>query len=310
MKLQVPTLCCVFFLLFSTCPLYAGTDSPVILHSLKNAVQYSLQKIDRQLIAASQKISLIGLKGKEAEKILLGLCQAVYGSIDCATVDLNGRMVSVVPGEYKKYSGADISDQEQVKRLMKTGKPVLSGIFLPVEGIHAIDIEYPVFLKDNKKHVGSVSILLQPEPFLASIIEPIREVSGDFVLVIQGGGRILYGKDGKKTGSLLFEDSLYKSCQSLLSADSLKNIGNKNVNSCELSVSGSEGAGKKYVFWDSVDLYGTKWQLLVMDIANRTKEAKFMPGSDRDTHGCIGSAGYSWCESKRKCLRIWEEPCP
>ena len=32
-------------------------------------------------------------------------------------------------------------------------------------------------------------------------------------------------------------------------------------------------------------------------------------GSDRDEHGCIASAGYSWCEPKAKCLRIWEEDC-
>ena len=32
-------------------------------------------------------------------------------------------------------------------------------------------------------------------------------------------------------------------------------------------------------------------------------------GGDRDEHGCIGSAGYSWCEIKQKCLRIWEEEC-
>lgn len=32
-------------------------------------------------------------------------------------------------------------------------------------------------------------------------------------------------------------------------------------------------------------------------------------GADRDEHGCIGSAGYSWCEEKNKCLRIWEENC-
>lgn len=30
------------------------------------------------------------------------------------------------------------------------------------------------------------------------------------------------------------------------------------------------------------------------------------PGSDRDAHGCIGSAGYSWCESTGKCERPWE----
>ncbi len=33
-------------------------------------------------------------------------------------------------------------------------------------------------------------------------------------------------------------------------------------------------------------------------------------GGDRDAHGCIPSAGYSWCESKKKCLRNWEEGCP
>ena len=32
-------------------------------------------------------------------------------------------------------------------------------------------------------------------------------------------------------------------------------------------------------------------------------------GNDSDIHGCIGSAGYSWCEEKQKCLRTWEEPC-
>lgn len=32
-------------------------------------------------------------------------------------------------------------------------------------------------------------------------------------------------------------------------------------------------------------------------------------GNDSDEHGCKGSAGYSWCEEKQKCLRIWEENC-
>jgi hypothetical protein len=32
-------------------------------------------------------------------------------------------------------------------------------------------------------------------------------------------------------------------------------------------------------------------------------------GNDRDSHGCIPSAGYAWCEAKQKCLRSWEEEC-
>lgn len=30
------------------------------------------------------------------------------------------------------------------------------------------------------------------------------------------------------------------------------------------------------------------------------------PGSDRDAHGCIPSAGYTWSEIKKECVRIWE----
>jgi len=32
-------------------------------------------------------------------------------------------------------------------------------------------------------------------------------------------------------------------------------------------------------------------------------------GDNRDVYGCIGSAGYTWCAVKNKCLRIWEEKC-
>jgi len=36
---------------------------------------------------------------------------------------------------------------------------------------------------------------------------------------------------------------------------------------------------------------------------------KGMPGSDKDSHGCIGSAGYAWCEVSQKCIKPWEENC-
>ena len=41
----------------------------------------------------------------------------------------------------------------------------------------------------------------------------------------------------------------------------------------------------------------------------KTQNSQQLVGNDRDAHGCIGSAGYSWCEVKQKCLRVWEERC-
>ena len=48
-------------------------------------------------------------------------------------------------------------------------------------------------------------------------------------------------------------------------------------------------------------------------LQEKTVEAPIIPndeilvGGDRDEHGCIGSAGYSWCEAKGECLRSWED---
>ena len=49
----------------------------------------------------------------------------------------------------------------------------------------------------------------------------------------------------------------------------------------------------------------------VVPVATNNNENQAAPlvGNDRDAHGCIGSAGYTWCEVKQKCLRSWEEPC-
>ena len=32
-------------------------------------------------------------------------------------------------------------------------------------------------------------------------------------------------------------------------------------------------------------------------------------GGEQDENGCLGGAGYTWCEAKSKCVRTWEEPC-
>lgn len=43
----------------------------------------------------------------------------------------------------------------------------------------------------------------------------------------------------------------------------------------------------------------------IFDISTSTQ----IVGGDKDEHGCLGSAGYSWCVVKNKCLRVWEEKC-
>ncbi len=32
-------------------------------------------------------------------------------------------------------------------------------------------------------------------------------------------------------------------------------------------------------------------------------------GGQKDEHGCLVAAGYSWCDAKSRCIRVWEEYC-
>ncbi|MBI1315733.1 hypothetical protein GC167_02595 [bacterium] len=41
---------------------------------------------------------------------------------------------------------------------------------------------------------------------------------------------------------------------------------------------------------------------------NELVEKENLPGSDRDAHGCIGSAGYAWSELCQNCIRPFELP--
>lgn len=53
--------------------------------------------------------------------------------------------------------------------------------------------------------------------------------------------------------------------------------------------------GKKGFFWKTEE--------------TADKNGKIINES-KDEHGCVDTAGYTWCESKQKCLKKWEEDCP
>lgn len=50
--------------------------------------------------------------------------------------------------------------------------------------------------------------------------------------------------------------------------------------------------------------------LLILLAFSGCKKQEQVVGGDKDEHGCISSAGYTWCESSQKCMRLWEEECP
>lgn len=44
-----------------------------------------------------------------------------------------------------------------------------------------------------------------------------------------------------------------------------------------------------------------------MVVESATLHPQQLLGGDRDSHGCIDSAGYTWCEVRKECIRLWEK---
>ena len=41
--------------------------------------------------------------------------------------------------------------------------------------------------------------------------------------------------------------------------------------------------------------------------AKNKKGEDNLVGNDKDDHGCIASAGYTWSEVRKDCIRLWEQ---
>ena len=47
----------------------------------------------------------------------------------------------------------------------------------------------------------------------------------------------------------------------------------------------------------------------VFKVFDKEMDRGMLIGGDKDDHGCLVGAGYQWCPSSKKCLRVWEEYC-
>jgi hypothetical protein len=251
------------FIMLAT-PAFCAGDEPLLLAAVKQKISAEFDRIDAGLKKAAKTIGAEGLTGDRARAALAELCAGFDYAEDCAVVDLNGKMVTIEPAQYKTFEGKYIGDQDQVKRIRKTGKPVLSNVFRAVEGFDAADAEYPVMM--NGKFMGSVSLLFRPEKLLGGIIVPAVQGGPADIWVMDKKGRILYDVDKPEIGLNLFSSGLYRPYTSLLKLGRRIAANEQGSGSYTFLDSSTGKSVKKNTFWQSVFLYGAEWRLVAIHV--------------------------------------------
>ncbi|RJP18407.1 MAG: hypothetical protein C4527_29175 [Candidatus Omnitrophota bacterium] len=261
---------CFLCLVFSLSLAHAGqhhSSEPPILASVKKKIQTVLDHMDGQLAKAADRLGKTGFDEPQTREILQRLFQSTPYVVDACTVDRNGIMRMVEPQAYQKHEGADISKQEQILRLHRTRKPVLSQSFRAVEGFDAVDLEWPVIAEQNVL-IGSVSLLIRPESLLGELIVPdVKGFPVDF-WVMQTDGRILYDFDVEEIGRNVFSDPIYQPFPQLRELG--KTIASQRTGSGQYTFldQGLKKSVEKKAVWETVSLHGTEWRLIMTQMMN------------------------------------------
>jgi hypothetical protein len=229
-------------------PAAAAQMLPAELLRAREALTAHLDRTEADCARAAERLGRTGLTGRGARQVLAALCEAHPEVVDCAAVDLKGRMVTVEPAAWRTAEGADISSQEQVIVLRNTRQPILSRVFRSVEGFDAVDLEYPVF-SPERGFIGSVSMLIRPEHLLERALGKERNV----VRVIQEDGRVLFSPDRTEIGKMLPPEAGARL------ADRFFSSGAEEKAVC----SGPDGCSEPESVRADVRLHGTLWQLVI-----------------------------------------------
>ncbi len=232
--------------------------------NIRSIIQSKLANLNNAVSNTAEKIAKSGLQGEETRGILNGLCKKYPYLVDCSTADLQGKMITVAPEEYRRYEGTDTATTEASKQffagLSKNRKPILSNVFRAVEGIDAVVLVWPV-VTEKGELVGLVSALFKPEGLLAGTIAPAAEVRAIEVNILQTDGLTIYCSNGKETGKNLLTDQRYKDYPGLVAMGE-KLVAQKTGTAEYTYISDVTGKpAKKTIFWTSVELNGTEWRL-------------------------------------------------
>ncbi|MDQ5985245.1 MAG: Sensor histidine kinase RcsC [Syntrophus sp. SKADARSKE-3] len=154
-----------------------------------------------EILAKNNHVIRLDVQGREWLHSLYGTSG---GDIKGVTrIDARGRIVYTVP-HAGNVIGADVSKQDHIKEIFRTQKPVISDVFLPVQGAKAVAVHVPVFR--NGTFDGTIGFLISFDQLAKRYLEDIRIGQDSYAWLINAQGTEIYCPVPGHTGNSVFEN--------------------------------------------------------------------------------------------------------
>lgn len=236
-------------------------------------LELSLQSFVTELQSSLDKLSALAVKHMKvpqeswsSETAIRQVMSSILADsplvVDVAWVDALGTMRYIEPPEYRGSEGIEIIKQPHVRVTLVEGKAVFSQSFISAEGFPAVVMAFPV--KSARGEIlGAVSMLLRPELIVGRILAKTLIPAGAELWLMDTGGRILWDADAAEIGLMLFDDPVYRQYESLLKLGRQIAANPSGKGEYVFEAQGSSEKIVKAASWDSVELFGTPWRVVL-----------------------------------------------
>ncbi len=255
---------CFFYLMgLVPGPVTYGANENAKSGFLSERLNNLFSDFDQKLSRAAQDLTTAGGSSSAARQVLVQLCGSVAHSIDCSWVDREGKLAVVEPAQYSEHEGTDISQQEQVVKIMETKRPVLSGVFKSVEGIEAIDLEYPLFSM-QKEFLGSVSLLVDHKALFDILLgEPVKGWRDD-LLILQSDGTVVYSNNPSYVAKNIFSDEVFEVLPDFIGLGRMILEQSDGMGNAKFPDRVTGQLEERIFVWSSFEFYDQTWRVVVI----------------------------------------------
>ncbi len=214
-------------------------------------------KYYKQLLVFLGQNEAIAKNTPDGRQLLKNLYKAQSETILSITrVDSNMRIVYTYPEE--NSIGKDVSLQPHIKLAFRTHEPVLSNIFMSVQGFKTVALHVPVF--DNGKFCGTLAVLFSFSEVSKRYIEKIAIGKSGYAVLINQDGLQLYSPISENIGKSVYEMML-KNKPIAQMTDKMR-AGEEGKYSYFLGPDGVNGE-KKYAYFAPIRIENVVWSICV-----------------------------------------------
>ena len=184
-------------------------------------------------------------------------------------INQHGRILYTVP-YIRESIGKDISSQKHIRDLIQNKKPVISDVFLSVQGTNSVSLNVPVFR--GKEFKGSVGLLISFERLASRYIKEIRIGKKSTTRILSASGLELYTPVPGHIGKRIFDN--YSSCPEIIhmAEDMMKGKSGAVKYRCAES-GGKDDVATNYAVYMPIPIMNTFWSILV---SSPEKEVMFL----------------------------------